>query len=681
MFLLQVFNVSYAYSFSNLSSESGEKRKNAVLFSKENRDKRRLEKKIEKEAIRQQKQAEKKERLEARERAVSREIISKDDSLQETRILDEVDSNQNIPSIQLNAFEGAVQLFEDIPESYREYVNLTLPQQNLITIKDKVAVKGQNLMLTDTFVNGVPVRVRSDGGFYQEIDLKKEGKQSVLISFVRPDLSFFSIKRNIVHLYTPGDIDNYNFNRKRFIYFYNADLIFNPDYDRLLGGSFTRADMAYFISRLLKDDYKAKYKARFNDVSKESWEYPFVGFVAKKKIMMEFPDGSFKPQETVTKLEFIVTLVRALDLKFVETNQPLPFNDIDSSHWSAKYIRTALANKIISSSSQFSPNKLLTLGSFIEMTDSIPGVSEALAHIINFEEGFELSEDQALIDLEPVIAFVEKRKSEMELLRNIEFNSPQSGAVVFEDSVTINGQIFPADVFIFNEQTIQPNLIGEFNFNQTVLNGRNEFLVEALDATSNYVIYRLNSYLDLEEHWVKTVAAKLKYIGLLPEEDYFYPNQIVTKSLFAHYLSQGYDLELKDDTDSFSIADVETNNNYYQDILAVIQNQIMSLNENGEFDPDQELQRAAVITAVVRSLELLQPDIFNETTETVDFPFWDVSSQHWARPYIQKALNLGIISSSSQFRPKDTMSKAELISLLSKTPVLEEKLNFVFYTN
>ena len=218
--------------------------------------------------------------------------------------------------------------------------------------------------------------------------------------------------------------------------------------------------------------------------------------------------------------------------------------------------------------------------------------------------------------------------------------------------------------------------MGKFNVNLPVFDGRNEFEVDALGTTSNVIVYRMDSYTDLDNHWAASIASQFRYMGITKDTDLFSPKQPVNKLVVAVLLAKAFDLEA---TSTMDIVDVPSGSEAYPMLVSVLQHNIMSLDSKNHFYPDKLMPRAAVITAVVRAVERLYPEINKQRFTPVKFPYWDVSKKHWARPYIQKALDWGILTPSSQFRPKDIINKAEYIALLSKTPVVKEKISFIFF--
>ncbi|MCR4428290.1 MAG: PQQ-binding-like beta-propeller repeat protein [Caldiserica bacterium] len=73
----------------------------------------------------------------------------------------------------------------------------------------------------------------------------------------------------------------------------------------------TRAEFAKMI--LLTCDYAPEYpdSPTFPDVPREEWFYPYVEGAVKQGLVVGYPDGSFKPQGNITIAEVLTVIVRA----------------------------------------------------------------------------------------------------------------------------------------------------------------------------------------------------------------------------------------------------------------------------------------------------------------------------------------------------------------------------------
>ncbi|OQB12074.1 MAG: Cellulosome-anchoring protein precursor [Firmicutes bacterium ADurb.Bin193] len=99
----------------------------------------------------------------------------------------------------------------------------------------------------------------------------------------------------------------------------------------------TRAETVTMISRLMEDfDEKAFYTSNFTDVSKNDWYSNYVGFICSKQIIVGYSDGSFKPENGITRAEFATIIARFCGLD-TNSEKSLPFSDT-AGHWATKYL-------------------------------------------------------------------------------------------------------------------------------------------------------------------------------------------------------------------------------------------------------------------------------------------------------------------------------------------------------
>lgn len=77
----------------------------------------------------------------------------------------------------------------------------------------------------------------------------------------------------------------------------------------------------------------------FSDVTKSHWAYQSVIALNELGVVAGFPDGSFLPDENVTREQFIKMLVEAFNL--YDENAQCNFSDVDSSSWYHRYVASA----------------------------------------------------------------------------------------------------------------------------------------------------------------------------------------------------------------------------------------------------------------------------------------------------------------------------------------------------
>ena len=126
-------------------------------------------------------------------------------------------------------------------------------------------------------------------------------------------------------------------------------------------GSISRAEVATVLFRLLKDDVRAQNLTKDNacsDVSGTAWYAAAVSTLSKMGVISGYPDGTFRPNASITRAEFAAMIAR-----FDETakSADTPFTDI-SGHWAENAIGKAYGNGWVEGSSKtvFCPESNLT---------------------------------------------------------------------------------------------------------------------------------------------------------------------------------------------------------------------------------------------------------------------------------------------------------------------------------
>jgi hypothetical protein len=78
----------------------------------------------------------------------------------------------------------------------------------------------------------------------------------------------------------------------------------------------------------------------FKDLPPTHWVYPMVSALLNRELVTGFPDGSFRPDQPMTRAEFASQLARTFALSPIRGIQA--FNDVTGDNWAAKDITTAM---------------------------------------------------------------------------------------------------------------------------------------------------------------------------------------------------------------------------------------------------------------------------------------------------------------------------------------------------
>ena len=119
-----------------------------------------------------------------------------------------------------------------------------------------------------------------------------------------------------------------------------------PDGTFRPNGDMTRSEAAAIFARLIAEEKGEKISGTstdFKDVPPKSWYVSYVSYLEKYGIIKGYTDNTFRPDNKVTRAEFIAMTVRYYDLfndvKYTSTS--VKYTDVSSSYWAVKEIAFA----------------------------------------------------------------------------------------------------------------------------------------------------------------------------------------------------------------------------------------------------------------------------------------------------------------------------------------------------
>lgn len=97
----------------------------------------------------------------------------------------------------------------------------------------------------------------------------------------------------------------------------------------------------------------------FSDVSPDFWARPYMEELVQRRIIVGFPNGEFRPEQSVSRAEFAMMLQQAFDL---DATTAAPYTDVASDLWAAKAIASATDANYLSAvdGDRFNPDQPMT---------------------------------------------------------------------------------------------------------------------------------------------------------------------------------------------------------------------------------------------------------------------------------------------------------------------------------
>ncbi|MEA5516361.1 fasciclin domain-containing protein [Nodularia sp. UHCC 0506] len=81
--------------------------------------------------------------------------------------------------------------------------------------------------------------------------------------------------------------------------------------------------------------------ANLSDISSDYWASPFIKALAARNIITGFPDGTFRPNQPVSRAEFAAMLQKSFNQDPVRQISPAGFTDVSDSFWASSAIQEA----------------------------------------------------------------------------------------------------------------------------------------------------------------------------------------------------------------------------------------------------------------------------------------------------------------------------------------------------
>jgi len=152
-------------------------------------------------------------------------------------------------------------------------------------------------------------------------------------------------EEEICFLYSQNDIEGY------------SDRNFLPDDD------ITRAEFLKISLLNLGYTVYAAQSFEFTDVNPGDWYYQYVTFAKSKGFVTGYSDGSFHPNDPITRAEAVVLITQIAGIIDYETSGLSSFSDVSGDDWFAVAVAVATEYEIVEGygDGSFRPHSNITL--------------------------------------------------------------------------------------------------------------------------------------------------------------------------------------------------------------------------------------------------------------------------------------------------------------------------------
>lgn len=117
--------------------------------------------------------------------------------------------------------------------------------------------------------------------------------------------------------------------------------------------------LSLFVIGLIAGNAIAK---SYPDLSENHWAYKQIQALTDEEVLVGYPDGNFKPDESATRAEFTAMVVKALHQDKAPLKKTFEFSDVPYKHWAFNTIQRAINLDLIKNNPEnaFRPEDTVT---------------------------------------------------------------------------------------------------------------------------------------------------------------------------------------------------------------------------------------------------------------------------------------------------------------------------------
>ena len=131
----------------------------------------------------------------------------------------------------------------------------------------------------------------------------------------------------------------------------------------------SRVEALKMILRGLDIEIDESVDLSFPDTENGAWYVPYISTGLREEIVGGYPDGTFKPANSVIRAEYLKILLETSQVEINDNVENKPYYDVDKTEWYAKYAMFSKKNHLfVVKNNQLKPTESVTRG---EVADTI----------------------------------------------------------------------------------------------------------------------------------------------------------------------------------------------------------------------------------------------------------------------------------------------------------------------
>lgn len=391
-----------------------------------------------------------------------------------------------------------------------------------------------------------------------------------------------------------------------------------------------------YLEPLVLLDHSETEPSIFSDISRY-WAEPFISALVKKEIIGGFPDGTFKPDRTITRAEFAALIAKCYDLPR-QVGTKSDFSDVPNTFWAYSAIQKATAMGFLSGfpDGRFRPQRNLTrVQAIVALTNGL-GLTGGNPNVLGYYR------DRAQIPSYAVATIATATQKRMVVtypdpryLRPLEeISRAETVALLYQSLVIAEKAEAIKSSFIVTPVTFIP------------------------------------TFPDVEGHWAREFIRRLSQRELIAgfEDGTFKPDLAINRAQFAALLTKAFNPTPIRPMTRFS--DIPPNFWANASIETAYRGGFLSGFPDQTFHPSQPLRRIHLIIALAQGLQLpiLQESFLSIYEDRSTIPAYAESA-------VNSATKAGIVVCPLLYhlQPNEEVTRAEAASMLYQALVYQGK--------
>ncbi len=303
-----------------------------------------------------------------------------------------------LPGINNSYFSLSYGIAEVEEEGPAEKISIFVPPDKLVTFESSVVLQGRvnDRKIKELYVNGIRVKFGLKGDFKTTVSLKT-GKNNIRVSGKDGSKLITVEQVRALRLVTFPDVEQDYWVAEPISLLAMQEIITGyPDGTFRSEGNITRAEMCSLLIKTKGqvDSYatleaaaeEVLFPVFFPDVSEKFWAAPFIEEAADLEIVEGYPDGTFRPENSITRAEGLAMVTRLADVsQKAYANQ---FPDVVDSYWAAPIISGAYNEGMLEflRNKRFQPKRKLSRAETVELLQRTRYVEDLLGKdLLNWE--------------------------------------------------------------------------------------------------------------------------------------------------------------------------------------------------------------------------------------------------------------------------------------------------------